>query len=56
MKVNTIFRKSFLVFFIAVFSCEDYLDIVPDRTQEISLLFNRRESAFMQLLSLPQMN
>ena len=49
MKVNTIFRKSFLVFFIVVFSCEDYLDIVPDRTQEISLLFNRRESAFSAL-------
>ena len=31
------------------FSCEDYLDIVPDRTQEISLLFNRRESAFNAL-------
>ena len=31
------------------FSCEDYLDIVPDRTQELSLLFNRRESAFNAL-------
>lgn len=30
-------------------SCEDYLDIVPDGTQELSLLFNRRETAFNAL-------
>ena len=26
-------------------SCEDYLDIVPDGTQELSLLFNRKETS-----------
>lgn len=30
-------------------SCEDYLDIVPDGTQELSLLFNRKETAYNAL-------
>lgn len=29
--------------------CSDYLDVVPDKTQEISLLFDRRESAYKAL-------
>ena len=50
MKKSVLIRNVFLLFFtLMTFSCEDYLDIVPDRTQEISLLFNRRESAFNAL-------
>ena len=30
-------------------SCEDYLDIVPDGTQELGLLFNRKETAYNAL-------
>ncbi len=30
-------------------SCEEYLDIVPDGTQELSLLFNRKETAYNAL-------
>ena len=30
-------------------SCEDYLDIVPDGTQELSLLLNRIETAYNTL-------
>jgi hypothetical protein len=30
-------------------SCEDYLDIVPDGTQELNLLFNRKETAYNAL-------
>ncbi|MGB2128174.1 MAG: RagB/SusD family nutrient uptake outer membrane protein [Flavicella sp.] len=30
-------------------SCEDYLDIVPDGTQELRLLFNRKETAYNAL-------
>ena len=29
--------------------CENYLDIVPDGTQELSLLFNRKETAYNAL-------
>ena len=29
--------------------CADYLDVVPDKTQEISLLFDRKESAYRAL-------
>lgn len=29
--------------------CSDYLDVVPDNTQEISALFNRKETAFNAL-------
>lgn len=50
MKKSILIRNVLLLFFTLItFSCEDYLDIVPDRTQEISLLFNRRESAFNAL-------
>ena len=50
MKKSILIRNLFLLFFtLMAFSCEDYLDIVPDRTQELSLLFNRRESAFNAL-------
>jgi hypothetical protein len=34
---------------VAGSGCADYLDVVPDKTQEISLLFDRRESAYRAL-------
>ena len=27
-------------------SCNDYLDVVPDNTQEVTALFNRKETAY----------
>ena len=30
-------------------SCNDYLDIVPDRTQEVSLMFQRKDAAYTAL-------
>ena len=46
-------KNKFVVIFIGSFllftSCEDYLDIVPDGTQELSLLFNRKETAYNAL-------
>ena len=33
-------------------SCEDYLDIVPDGTQELSLPFNRKETAYNALANI----
>lgn len=39
-----------ILFALLVFSnCENYLDIVPDGTQELSLLFNRKETAYNAL-------
>ena len=29
--------------------CANYLDVVPDKTQEVSLLFERKESAYRAL-------
>ncbi|MFK8058661.1 MAG: RagB/SusD family nutrient uptake outer membrane protein [Polaribacter sp.] len=45
-------NKIILVVFFSIFtfsSCEKYLDIVPDGTQELSLLFNRKETAYNAL-------
>ena len=46
-------KNKFVVIFIGSFllftGCEDYLDIVPDGTQELSLLFNRKETAYNAL-------
>ena len=33
----------------AMFSCDEYLDIVPDQTQQIDLLFERKEVAYTAL-------
>jgi hypothetical protein len=30
-------------------SCNDYLDVVPDNTQEVTALFNRKETAYNAL-------
>ncbi|WP_439133048.1 RagB/SusD family nutrient uptake outer membrane protein, partial [Polaribacter sp.] len=45
------YRNIVVLFFsiITFSSCEKYLDIVPDGTQELSLLFNRKETAFNAL-------
>ena len=32
-----------------MFSCDEYLDIVPDQTQQIDLLFERKEVAYTAL-------
>lgn len=34
---------------LMVAACQDYLDIVPDKTQELELLFDRQEQAFKAL-------
>ena len=36
---------------ISIISCNDYLDIVPDRTQEVSLMFEREEAAYTALVT-----
>lgn len=47
------FKNKFLAVIlcsVALFiSCEEYLDIVPDGTQELRLLFNRKETAYNAL-------
>ena len=44
--------KKILLIFIGflIMSCDDYLDIVPDKTQELSLLFERKEAAYTALV------
>ena len=49
MKNKTIFVKAIVICLIVLTSCENYLDIVPDKTQELSLLFNRKETAYNAL-------
>lgn len=49
MKIKNKFVKITLLCLIALSSCENYLDIVPDGTQELSLLFNRKETAYNAL-------
>jgi len=39
----------FLLFLPLISSCSDYLDVVPDKTQDISQLFERREAAYKAL-------
>jgi hypothetical protein len=43
--------KKIIVFVLlfGMFSCDEYLDIVPDQTQQIDLLFERREVAYSAL-------
>ena len=38
-----------IVLSLLSFSCDDYLDIVPDKTQELSLLFQRKNAAYCGL-------
>jgi hypothetical protein len=49
MKNKIIFVKAIVICLIVLTSCENYLDIVPDKTQELSLLFNRKETAYNAL-------
>ena len=47
-------KKYLLIFTVfcltlAITSCNDYLDIVPDRTQEVSLMFQRKDAAYTAL-------
>ena len=46
MKRNILY---ILVFSLTLSSCDEYLDIVPDQTQELDLLFDREESAYNAL-------
>lgn len=39
----------FTVFSFFMFGCADYLDVVPDKTQEIDLLFERKDAAYKAL-------
>lgn len=49
MKNYKSYIKVVFLVLCTTFGCDDYLDIVPDRTQELSLLFNRKETAFNAL-------
>lgn len=40
---------TFILLLAFVSGCSDYLDIVPDKTQEIELLFERKEAAYKAL-------
>ena len=42
-------KKIILIALLFTMSCDDYLDIVPDQTQQIDLLFERREVAYTAL-------
>ena len=42
-------KKIILIALFFSMSCDDYLDIVPDQTQQIDLLFERREVAYTAL-------
>jgi hypothetical protein len=48
MKKNIIY---FALISFSLFSCDEYLDIVPDQTQELDLLFDRQESAYTALVT-----
>ncbi len=47
MKNTTIFYLLFSVFLLS--SCADYLNIIPDKAQEIELMFERKEAAYKAL-------
>ena len=49
MNIKNKFVKAIVLCLIVFTSCENYLDIVPDGTQELSLLFNRKETAYNAL-------
>ena len=43
-------KKKFIIILLAgLFSCDNYLDIVPDQTQQVDLLFERKEVAYTAL-------
>ena len=43
-------KKKFIIILLAgLFNCDNYLDIVPDQTQQVDLLFERKEVAYTAL-------
>ena len=42
-------KKFIIILFAGLFSCDNYLDIVPDQTQQVDLLFERKEVAYTAL-------
>ncbi|MCR5432901.1 MAG: RagB/SusD family nutrient uptake outer membrane protein [Bacteroidaceae bacterium] len=50
-KINNIFAACSVCCCItaAITSCSDYLDVVPDNTQEVSAIYNRKEMAYNAL-------
>ena len=43
-------KKKFIIILLSgLFSCDNYLDIVPDQTQQVDLLFERKEVAYTAL-------
>ena len=36
---------------LGLLGCDKYLDIVPDKTQEVSLMFQRKEAAYPALVT-----
>ncbi len=42
-------KKLIIILIAGLFSCDNYLDIVPDQTQQIDLLFERKEVAYSAL-------
>ena len=48
MKKNILYLA---IISFSLFSCDEYLDIVPDQTQELDLLFDRQESAYTALVT-----
>ena len=50
IKVSQYIKVSVLALFTLLLSgCSDYLDIVPDKTQELELLFDRQQQAYKAL-------
>ncbi len=50
--MNTIYKIkiiTLLVLITVISGCEDYLDIVPEKTQELDLLYDREQQAFKAL-------
>lgn len=49
MKLNLKNIVSYSLILLGLISCDEYLDIVPDKTQEISLMFQRKDAAYTAL-------
>jgi hypothetical protein len=44
-------KALYILIIVSTLSCNDYLDIVPDKTQELSLLFERKNAAYTALVT-----
>lgn len=49
LKLKNIYLLFAILSTVALNSCDNYLDIVPDKTQEIELMFERKEAAYRAL-------